>query len=90
MGENSQIRLPDRRIQQLHVKINQAKISSVSPSKVAALRGDPSTHSSFFLARLFHIDCYRPLRMTGRGKIEKPSPHGEGGEHSEPDSVLAV
>ena len=25
--------------------------------------------------------------MTGRGKIEKPSPHGEGGEHSEPDRV---
>ena len=40
--------------------------------------------------RLFHIDCYRPLRMTARGKIEKPSPHGEGGEHSEPDRVLAV
>lgn len=34
MEGNSRIRLPDRRIQQLPIKINQARIFSVSPSKV--------------------------------------------------------
>ena len=90
MEENSQIRLPDRRIQQLPIKINQARIFSASPSKVAALRGDPSTHSSSFLAEIISHRLLSTAQDDARGKIEKPSPHGEGGEHSEPDRVLAV
>lgn len=90
MEENSQIRLPDRRIQQLPIKINQARIFSVSPSKVAALREDPSTHSSTFLAEIISHRLLSTAQDDGSGKIEMPFPHGEGGEHSEPDRVLAV
>ena len=63
---------------------------SVSPSKVAALRGDPSTHSSSFLAEIISHILLSTAQDDGSGKIEKPSPHGEGGEHSEPDRVLTV
>lgn len=74
MEENSQIRLPDRRIQQLHVKINQAKIFSVSPSKVAALRGDPSTHSSSFLAKIISHRLLSTAQDDGSGNTSKNHP----------------
>ena len=74
MEENSRIRLPDRRIQQLHVKINQARIFSVSPSKVAALRGDPSTHSSSFLAKIISHRLLSTAQDDGSGKNRKAFP----------------
>ena len=74
MEENSQIRLPDRRIQQLPIKINQAKIFSVSPSKVAALRGDPSTHSSSFLAEIISHRLLSTAQDGGSGKNRKAFP----------------
>ena len=74
MEENSQIRLPDRRIQQLYVKINQARIFSVSPSKVAALRGDPSTHSFSFLAKMISHRLLSTAQDDGSGKNRKAFP----------------
>ena len=74
MEGNSRIRLPDRRIQQLHVKINQARIFSVSPSKVAALRGDPSTHSSSFLAKIISHRLLSTAQDDGSGKNRKAFP----------------
>lgn len=74
MEGNSRIRLPDRRIQQLHVKINQARIFSVSPSKVAALRGDPSTHSSSFLAKIISHRLLSTAQDDGSGNTAKHHP----------------
>lgn len=69
MEGNSQIRLPDRRI-----KINQARIFSVSPSKVAALRGDPSTHSSSFLAKIISHRLLSTAQDDVSGKNRKAFP----------------
>lgn len=74
MEENSQIRLPDRRIQQLPIKINQARIFSVSPSKVAALRGDPSTHSSSFLAEIISHRLLSTAQEYGSGNTAMHHP----------------